>query len=404
MKKNKIILYGHFGSGNIGNDSSFEAVLYKVKQYCPNADIVCVCENPREIERRFEVESVPISGPHAEQKPSSGVFSRVMRLGNRLLDEIFFLLKHPSWFVPGDKFIIVGTGAVDDMAVHRPWHTPYELYKWCKVAKAGSAQVIFLSVGVGPIVNRISRFLMLRALKMADYRSYRETAAFDYLHSLRYDTTGDLLYPDLVFSLPKELLPSFEGVPSAKKVIGLGLINYYGWRHDPSVGEAVYQKYLSKIKRFAVWLLEKGFSIRIIFGDSDDRRPVDELEGYLRATVNLESASNQLIVEKILTASDLFGQIIQTDLVVASRFHNVLCSLMLEKPVISLGYHVKNDLLMWGMGLGQYCQRIEQFTHEQLVTQFEMCISESSQITDQIHGQLETYRKMLEEQYKNILS
>ena len=393
----KIILYGHFGSGNIGNDSSFEAALYHIRKYKPDAHLICVCNGPEEIAHRFNIETQHMAGTHAEDH-SSG---RIKRLWLRLSDEILFWLKRPSWFRPDDQFVVVGTGAVDDMAVRRFWHSPYELYKWCKTAKLGGAKVIFLSVGVGPIMNRISRFLMLKALRMADYRSYREVAAFEYLKGIGYDTTGDIRYPDLVFSFPKESLPKVQAA-SNSKVVGLGLITYYGWRHDQAAGQAVYQDYLSKIKRFATWLFNQGYTIRIISGDKTDLHPVHEFVEWVKKEGEPDW-KDRLIVEEINTINDLLTQLAQTDLVVASRFHNVLCSLMLERPVISLGYHEKNVNLMAEMGLENFCQHIEDFTFEKLVEQFERYTAELDESTRRIHQKNEQYRQQLDEQYRNIL-
>jgi polysaccharide pyruvyl transferase WcaK-like protein len=392
----KIILYGHFGSGNIGNDSSLEAALYHIRKYRPDAHLICVCNGPQEIAERFGIETHHMAGTHAEDHESG----RLKRLWLRLTDELSFWIKRPSWFRPGDQFIVVGTGAVDDMAVRRFWHSPYELYKWCKTAKMGGAQVIFLSVGVGPIVNRMSRLLMLKALRMADYRSYREMAAFDYLKSIGYDTTGDIRYPDLVFSLSQESLPAPQTTSS--KVVGLGLITYYGWRHDPAAGQAVYQDYLSKIKRFAGWLFNMGYSIRIISGDKTDLHPVHEFVEFVKKEGE-PGWKDRLIVEDINTVDDLLHQIAQTDIVVASRFHNVLCSLMLERPVISLGYHEKNVNLMNEVGLEKFCQHIDDFTFEKLVEQFECYLSEMDDAVQRIHQKNEQYRQLLDEQYRNIL-
>jgi|WetSurMetagenome_2_1015567.scaffolds.fasta_scaffold82332_2 polysaccharide pyruvyl transferase WcaK-like protein len=402
MTKNKIILYGHFGSGNIGNDSSFEAALFHARKYRPDADLICVCNGPQEITSRFGIEALHMSGVHADESVAGGLVSKLKRVLMRLTDEIQFWMKRPSWYRPGDLFIVVGTGAVDDMAVRRPWHSPYELYKWCKTARMGGAKVVFLSVGVGPIMNRVSRFLMLKALNMAQYRSYREKAAFDYLQGIGYDTTGDLLYPDLVFSLPYEALPATQKSRSSEKVIGLGLINYYGWRHDPAIGESVYQEYFSKIKQFSVWLLKQGFHISIISGDTTDMRPVQELSDFL--TRSGEAGWQEKVsIGKLSNVGELLEQIAQTDMVVASRFHNVLCSLMLERPVISLGYHEKNNNLMADMGLESYCQHIENFTVEKLVEQLECYQSDLAQAMQQIHNKNEQYRQSLDEQYREVL-
>lgn len=402
-RESRIVLYGHFGSGNIGNDSSLEAMLHAVKKYRPTADVVCLCSGPQVVKERFGIETMEI-GPtqHGEtERPGNRLLSLFRKAWRRLSAEVGFWLNRPRWFRPGDQFIIVGTGAVDDMSVKHPWNAPYELYKWCSVARLGGARLIFLSVGVGPIVNRVSRFLMLKALKKADYRSYRETVAFDYLKSVGYDTSGDLLYPDLVFSLPKDSLPAPKAAASTPFVVGLGMINYYGWDYDPLCGERIYQEYTSKIKCFVAWLLDQGHTIRIISGDEVDQRPVYEIMEFV--TKDKPSHHQNLIVERISDVSELFRQIAQTDIVIASRFHNVLCSLMLERPVISLGYHAKNDALMAEMGLASYCQHIERFTFETLVEQFERYTAEMDEAVRRIHHKNEMYRELLDEQYRTIL-
>jgi polysaccharide pyruvyl transferase WcaK-like protein len=402
LRNSRIILYGHFGSGNVGNDSSLEAALFHVRKYLPDADILCVCNGPQEIKNRFGIETLPIDESAAKLAEHSRGGSRLKRVWFRLMDELNFWLKRPAWFQRGDQFMIVGTGAVDDMAVKHPWNAPYELYKWCKTAKMGGAQVIFLSVGVGPIVNRISRFLMLKALRMADYRSYRETAAFNYLRGIGFDTLGDSSYPDLVFSLPKESLPSVQEPSSTTKVVGLGLIDYYGWTNDPGVGETIYQEYFSKITRFAFWLFDQGYAIRIISGDATDRRPVQEFIDFLNEK-GKPQWREKLVAEDIRTVNDLFTQIARTDIVVASRFHNVLCSLMLERPVISLGYHEKNANLMTEVGLEGYDQHIEHFTVDKLVEQFNCYTSDMEQAVQRISNKNNQYRQLLDEQYRNIL-
>jgi polysaccharide pyruvyl transferase WcaK-like protein len=399
----KIILFGFFGSGNIGNDATLTAALYHVKKYQPDADVVCVCNGPREVSRRFGIQAQPMTEHEADKSASGGLRSRIIHIWLRLMSEILFWMQKPRWFRPGDKFIVVGSGGADDYNVRRPWHRPYVLYKWCKAAKMGGAQVIFLSTGAGPLLNPVSKFLMLKALRMADYRSYREAAAFNYLQSIGYDTFADLSYPDLVFSLPKASLPVPKKSSSTPIVVGLGLMWHLGHRYKPGTGEIIYQEYISKIKQFASWLLGKGYTVRLLSGDIADKYPTQHLVEF----VNNEGESHwreKLIVQDITDVNELFNQIAQTDLVVASRFHNVLCALMLERPVISLSYHEKNDSLMKEMGLGEYCQHIEHFTNERLIEQFSSCIHETDQIVRQIRDQVDSYRNLLDDQYKMLLS
>jgi polysaccharide pyruvyl transferase WcaK-like protein len=76
---------------------------------------------------------------------------------------------------------------------------------------------------------------------------------------------------------------------------------------------------------------------------------------------------------------------------------------MLGKPVISLGYAKKNDVLMAEMGLGIYCQSIEEFTVEQLKEQFLILIETLDQARAQLQRKTADYRQVLDEQYRLIL-
>lgn len=405
MKRARIVLYGHFGSGNIGNDSSLEAALSNVRQRLPDAEIVCVCNGPDVVAERFGIATVPIDTTRQRQiRPQSDWFgTRIARRVQRISIEAGFFMWARRWFRDVDMFIVVGTGAVDDMAVQRPWHAPFDLYKWCKGAKLGGAKVVFLSVGVGPIVNPTSRRLMFSALRMADRRSYRETAALEYLRKFGFDATGDRLFPDLVFSLEVERWNRPAAASGAVRCVGLGLINYRGWSHDPIAGEPVFRAYIEKMKGFLRWLLEQGYDVRLIVGDLTDEPCVTEMHAFLE-TEPMRKYRDRVVAEPIADLDALFEQISRTDLVVASRFHNLLCSLMLRRPVVSVGYHEKNDLLLGGFGLADYCQHIETFTLDRLIDHFRRSVAQHAQITAHLGERLSEYRHALDQQYDELLA
>ena len=72
------------------------------------------------------------------------------------------------------------------------------------------------------------------------------------------------------------------------------------------------------------------------------------------------------------------------DLVVATRYHNVVCALRMGKPTISIGYAAKNDALLAEMGLADYCQHIEELDVEILQAQTLRLISERRNLEQQI--------------------
>ena len=55
-----------------------------------------------------------------------------------------------------------------------------------------------------------------------------------------------------------------------------------------------------------------------------------------------------VVAEPVVTFADLARAMAPASLIVASRYHNVICALMLSKPTISIGYAEKNAVLMAG--------------------------------------------------------
>jgi polysaccharide pyruvyl transferase WcaK-like protein len=101
---------------------------------------------------------------------------------------------------------------------------------------------------------------------------------------------------------------------------------------------------------------------------------------------------------------ELVAQMSAVDVTVATRFHNVLCSLKAGKPTISLGYARKNDVLMAEFGLGEYCHRIEDFDVERLKVQIADILENREGISASIRSRLDEMKAELERQDRHLLS
>jgi polysaccharide pyruvyl transferase WcaK-like protein len=396
-----IVLFGLFGVGNLGNDASLEAMLHHIRLRQPGVAITCVCGDPSKVAATYGIQTMPFD---MMQEPYQQ--NRILRSARWLIKrstaEVDFWLNTTRWLRTVQHLIIVGTGILDDFG-ERPWRLPYDLFKWCWAARLVGTKLVFLSVGAGPIENRFSRLLMLSALRQADYRSYRDVVSAEYLNSVGFQVQADPVFPDLVYSLPESMWVSCPPPSVPPRTIGLGVMGYYGWRNDRSRGETIYQKYLAKLKHFAGWVLENGYALRLLTGEiRTDQRPVDELLSFICSGLPGKQQA-RVTAEQINSTGELLREIAATDLVVATRFHNVLCALMLGRPVISLGYNKKNEALMAEMGLQQYCQHIESFDVEQLILHFKSLVSLCGQATVSIRDKGSEYRQKLDEQYDHIL-
>ena len=202
---------------------------------------------------------------------------------------------------------------------------PYDLFKWCQVARRVRTRLSFVSVGAGPILHPLSRRLMVEALRQAQYRSYRDQLSRDYLAEVGFYDQGDQVFPDLAFSLPGRHERGCRPVAPRPLVIGVGVMGYYGWRNSQQHGAHIYDEYVAKIGRFTAWLLEQGYSVHLLTGEiPSDRRPVQDVLQYLLSAVNSETRSH-ICVPEINEPDDVFAAIAATDLVVAHAFPQCHC-------------------------------------------------------------------------------
>lgn len=398
----KIALFGVFANGNLGNDATLEAMLANLAIWAPAAEVCCICPDPAAVQRRYGIAAIPIDVTPASSGDRS-LGGRVLRLGGRVRQEFALWGESAARLRGVDHLLITGTGVLDDFGV-RPWNLPYDLYKWCTLARRAGARLSFVSVGAGPIVQRASRWLMTGALAKAHDRSYRDQQSKDYLAGIGFDTRQDKVYPDLVFSLPPARMPSHRPPAAPPRVIGVGVMGYYGWSNSPQTGEAIYAAYVAKLGRFCAWLLEQGYAVHLLAGEMPtDQRPRDEIMAYLRTTLPA-AALEQVVAPPIGTPDDVLAAVAATDLVVATRFHNVVAALMLGRPVLSIGYAKKNDVLLADMGLGAFCQHVETFDLQRLQMQFTELAAIAGPAAEQICRRMNDYRSQLDAQYAHLFA
>jgi polysaccharide pyruvyl transferase WcaK-like protein len=108
--------------------------------------------------------------------------------------------------------------------------------------------------------------------------------------------------------------------------------------------------------------------------------------------------------EPVSSVTNILDEIAATDMVVATRYHNIVLALMLFKPVLSLSYERKNDSLMAELGLSEYCQRIDRLDVGKLCEQFVQLEKNADAVKTQIEGKTRAYRKALAEQYRILFA
>lgn len=396
----KVVLFGHFGSSNFGNETTLKAMLWNVRQFMPRARISCICGAPEAVTDRYKIPADPISGVVLRvwdlQNPVAKM-ARKICIG--IPSELYRWLRGIKMLLNANMLIVVGTGLLTDAFGIRGWG-PYSVFKWSVIARLCGCRVMFVSVGAGPLDSAWGRLLVKSALSLANFRSFRDKATLDYLRGIGFKGKGECIYPDLAFSLP--------AVPSPvarvrRRVVGLGLMTYTGMYGVQKTTTAQYDAYLETLLVFAEWLLQNDFDLRFLIGDLADTETVSNFHSRLRKH-SLNYDDFRVFADPIVSAEELMSQIAETDYVVATRFHNILLALVLNKPSIGISFHHKCSSLMSHMGVSEYCQDINRLSVERLIEQFRDLEKNAEKLKALIKHKTEESRKALDEQYDCIFT
>ena len=399
--RKRICFFGHFGSPNFGNEITFQAVLHHVRCLLPEIEVACICTGPEALAATQKIETVPISRDFV--KPAR----RRTRLA-RLLRRVFIVLPSEGWrclealktLKSVDALIIPGTGLLTDAYGLTGWG-PYNLFKWSLIARICRCKVLFVSVGAGPIYSASGKYFVKSALSRADFRSYRDNASLEYLKSIGLPVNSDRVYPDLVFSLPEAMLRYDAQRQGRRSIVGIGLMPYAGKYSVANPSDSTHRKYLESMVTFARWLLTHDYDIRLLIGEVSDRSASEEFKSLLRASLDPYD-EQRIIDEAALSVEQLLPQIAATDMVVATRFHNIVLALLLNKPVISISFHHKCTSLMEEMGFSEYCQDINHIDAGRLIEQLQELEKNADKLKPVIRQKVEQSRKALDEQYSLI--
>lgn len=404
-KAAKIAFFGIFGVHNLGNECTLQAILHNAREWLPGAELSSISYDPDDTALRHGVKAVPVNGGSARNTGAarSGGISRLGRiLFHRLPGELRELWRARQALKGIDLVVMTGTGMLTDYMTTAAGF-PYDVFKWSLAARLAGCKLRFVGVGVGPIYGRVSRWLIKRALRLADFRSFRDENSRNRIRKIGFNSERDAIFPDLAFSLPPAIFPQRPSRKRPKPVVGLGIMDH----RDIHIAtreqqQANYTAYLEKMCEFVSWLVANGHTVRILQGDFKyDRTPRADLKAKLEAGgVRYEQAG--IIDEDTTTVEELLPQLADCDFIVSPRFHNLVLGLMLTKPVISISYDPKSDALLEAFGLDRYRQALTELDVKKLMDQFILLKANEERIKPTIAEVAVQNRRLLREEYELI--
>jgi len=393
-KPRRIAFFGHFDGTNFGNESTLQAIVYHLRRIEPEAEVICICTGPQATTTSYHIAAIPIARTFLRSWAPSNPVGKLMRRICLGLGEPFRWLEGVVTLWRADILIVPGTGLLTD-AYGLFSFGPYSLLRWSVIAKICRCRLAFVSVGAGPIYSAAGRWCIRSVLSLADFRSYRDASTARYLRGIGISADKDQVVPDLAFSLPK---PATSRRDSARGVIGIGVMEYAGKYTEERPNNAAHSSYLQTLAETARWLLARGYNVRLLSGDRADEHTRQAFLRLLRQRAPMDDG-RRIVDEPIHTVEDLLSQIAATDAVVATRYHNVLLSLLCEKPVISISFHHKCESLMAAMGMSDYCLKIGDLERDRLIQTFSRLEANADTLKLLIGDRIKEFRDTLDRQY-----
>lgn len=344
----RVGLFGLLGSGNLGNDGSLEALLGHLRAEHPDVVLSARVAGPERVSERYGVPATPLYSYRGRGGPAA----LPLKLAAKVLD----VFRTAAWVRRQDVVIVPGMGVLEASVPLRPWGFPWALLVLCASGRLLGTTVALVGVGAEDIPERGLRWPITLAARCAHYRSYRDEYSRDAMRRMGVQVAGDRVYADLAFALPVT-----AEVLSGTGTVGLGVMAYHGGNADRDRAEQLHRGYLVVLAGFVRRLLDGGRRVVLFTGDQVDEEVAAKLVALEPSRITLCGAG---------TLGELQGQMAAVDAVVATRYHNVLCGLKLAKPTLSIGYAVKNDVLMARFGLGEFCQQARSVDFDSLVEQF----------------------------------
>jgi polysaccharide pyruvyl transferase WcaK-like protein len=433
-------IFGHVGTQNLGDETIIAAVIQNIRLRYPDAEIRAFTFNPEDTRVRHGISAFPIRripAPHSnghkaeskareasdENRASGGtqsvsvILKRIPLLYPLLkgvqkglgsckncVKELGFLIQGYKNLRGTDLLIVAGSGQLTDHS-GGPWAYPYTFFKWSLLARAIGAKLAFLSVGTSWIHSPLSEFFLKFCLSRADYRSYRDESSNEEVRKLGLAGQSSIV-PDLAYSFRLPKMVSEPRPLESRRVVGINPIPYMHEKFWHTSDSASYENYVRTQASFVSWLIQNGYAIFLFPTQLRADPPViEDIKKTVEKDGNALAASFQFFLDApIGSPQELISAISKMDIVVAARYHGVLLSLLLHKPVLAVSYHQKTNDLMARVGQSECTLDLKDCTLEALIEYFRLVESRSKTIETELGSAVPGCRTEVDAQYEKVFS
>lgn len=375
VQASSVVFFGELGCGNLGNDGSLAVAIEHVRALLPGCELLVLGYGPQVIRDTL---GVPAESIH-RSIPNKG--GKLFRLFYKMVVRVFQTHRTLRQIRRSNIVIVPGAGVAEGDLGTRPFGFPYALLCLAVASRLAHTRLVFLAIGVSTVSNRLSRLFLSCALRLASYRSYRDSGSLHTVCGWGIEDGEYSVYADAVFAgVPRES-PAREdtaigdGEMTRRRTVAFGVMAYRGASPRLDLRGEVQSRYVTSAIEMVRLILEDGYGVRLLIGDLGDL-PI------ARRIVNALGDDPRVQLPEMTTLEDVDDALRDVDLVIGTRFHNVVLAIMNNLPTVALVYGAKTAWLMDFVEIPEYSLPIADFRPEEAWKLGRLVLSEGIRPSD----------------------
>jgi len=340
-----VALLGAYSSRNLGDTAIQMAVVQNLRARRRGLEIVGVSHDAVDTLITHGLRGWTLQGRcgRPDDPRVELIIGRVARV-RRKMSELLRIFRHSRHI---DLLIISGSGQLEDFW-GGPWAHPWTLLMWASCCRIRGAKVAVLGTGLDDISTKLGGRLIRWMLRLASYRSFRDSGTLDALRRLGFSGAADVC-PDLAFSLMESGTVLDTSLQDGKYIV-ICPISERAFRQE---AKGVHRCYMQALADTAQTLLEDGHDVVIANSQLDMDGPV--AEQLYQAIKDGPCDASRLRLVRCNSVSDYLAVVGGSSLVLASRLHGLILAALKTTPVVAVSYGRKVRQLMNDLGIESQC-------------------------------------------------
>ena len=309
----RVGVIGNYGNENNGDEAILSGIISQLTNEfsLELSDITVFSNRPENTKKRHDVNVVPLIHKRGKLSIPFTIFHsyRTMR---KL-----------------DLLIIGGGGLLMDL-----YKRDAPLYgTLAYLGKKAKCQVIVYGVGAGPLNTRVGKFFVRLLVNCATGIAVRDPKSKQLLESLGVKKSIKVT-TDPAFALKTNIQK--PSIPHIKR-IGITAVPYFDKGYWPTEDKVLNRLYIEGMAHNLDKLLDEHDMTLTFYAT----KYPEDVEAARQIRAEMKHKEKTVLIEERLTPEDIINTSIEQDLVIGTRLHSLILSMVTTTPVVGIAYHHK---------------------------------------------------------------